>query len=344
MSQFDYMKPRATKGLGIYSELDRKDVVDRLLPTLGRGSYFIKPTGRIESLAPDGMAFNTPWLHQTHAQNLKCNLWHFIMFTHYQWFVPSQCQDCWKVVVGPRSLSELWKLKDLQWKLDMPSKCGIEVRGYTAKLYGGYFYTKGLYNGRKCYDVVREAVSDAISPDVPVLLKRACTEYEMAFPKSSTWEVSDEQLEIEEFLTDRMVDSQNPAGQPDIIRTHIKRLWIHWAFSMADPTYKEFTDGKPLYPGYETFHDKTLEECEMMLNNGLVTEKGFDVDKLNPLSKDLVGIAEKHKAGREDVAMAMGMRDSVRLKFRDEFIGEHDELTAMPSAVPAVDPNDPSPH
>lgn len=348
MSQFQYMKPRAVQGLGIYSELDKRDIVDRLLPLLARGSYTIKPNGIMETVAPGGVVFNSPWLHQKHAENLKCNLWHFIMFSHYGWFVPSQCQECWKVVVGPRSLSELWKLKDLQWKLDMPSKCGIEVREYTSKLYGGYFYNKGLYNGRKCYKVVREAVNDTISPDVSVILKRACTEFEMAFPKSSTWQISDEQMEIEDFLTDRVEDSGNPAGQPDIIRTHIKRIWIHWAYSVGDQTYKEFTDGKPLYPGYETYHDKTLEECEMMLNNGLVTAESFDVEKLNALSKDLVKAASPHGAGRRDAAMAMGMRDSVRMKFRDEFIGEHDELTAIPvKQEPEADYTskmDPSPH
>ena len=350
MSQFQYMKARATKGLGIYSELDKRDIIDRLLPTLSRGNYAVKSNGRIESNASSGVVFNSPWLHQTHAENLNCNLWHFFMFNHYQWFVPSQCQECWKVVVGPRSLSELWKLKDLQWKLGIPSKAGIEVREYTAKLYGGYFYNKGLYNGRKCYKAVREAVNDAISPDVPVLLKRACTEFEMAFPKSSTWQITDEQMEVEELLNDRVEESGNPSGQPDIIRTHIKRIWIHWAYSVADPTYKEFTDGKPLHPPYETYHDKTIEECEMMLNNGLASAEGFDVEKLNALSKDLVGAAATHGAGRMDAAMAMGLRDSVRLRFRDEFIGEHDELTAMPVKQEVKEDGDylskmdPSPH
>ncbi len=350
MSQFQYMKPRATQGLGIYSELDKKDIIDRLMPALSRGNYIIKSNGLIKSVVTEAVGFLTPWLHQKHAENLKCNLWHFIMFNHYGWFVPSQCQDCWKVVVSPRSLSELWKLKNLQHKLDMPSKCGIEVREYTAKLYGGYFYNKGLYNGRACYKAVREAVNDVISPDVPVILKRSCTEFEMAFPKSSTWQITDEQMEIEEALTDKVEETNNPAGQPDIVRTHIKRVWIHWAFAGADPTYKEFTDGKPLYAPYETYHDKTLEECEMMLNNGLAVEKQFDGEKLNALSKDLVDIAAKHKAGRGDVAMALGLRDSVRMKFRDEFIGEHDELTAMPAKQEIqggedyLSKMDPSPH
>ncbi len=344
MSQFQYMKPRATQGLGIYSELDSKDIIDRLLPALSRGAYIVKLNGMIESRFSESSQFQSPWLHQKHSENLKCNLWHFMMFNHYGWFVPSQCQECWKVVVGPRSLSELWKLKDLQHTLDIPSKCGIEVREYTAKLYGGYFYNKGLYNGRACYKVVREAVNDAISPDVPVLLKRACTEFEMAFPQSSTWQITDEQMAIEETLTDRIKESSNPVGQPDIVRTHIKRAWIHWAYFCADPTYKEFTDGKPLYPPYETYHDKTLEECEMMLNNGLVAAGNFDIEKLNALSKDLVDAGGKHGAGRRDAAMAMGMRDSVRLQFRDEFIGEHDELSAMPDKGAGDNPNDPSPH
>ncbi len=237
-------------------------------------------------------------------------------------------------MVSPRTLSELFKLKDLQKELDLPSKCGIEVREYTHKLYGGYFYNKGLYNGRKCYREVRAAVDDRIGKDVPVILKRSCTEYEMKFPRSSTWQITEEQMELEELITDRVEETNNPGGQPDLVRTHVKRTWIHWAFSNADETYKEFTDGKPLYPAYETYHDRSLEECEMALNVGFANFRQMDLEKLDSLSKDLVDTAAGHGADYEDIAMALGFRKQLR----PEFIGEHDELTMAAKKEPDVSP------
>lgn len=331
MSAFSYKgRGAAGEGFGKYGKWDKNDVVDRLLPIFQRGHYHITPSGIIKSNAPNGVSMQTPWLHQTHCPGLKCNLWHFLMFNHYGWFIPSGCQDCWKVVVAPRTLSELFKLKDLQWELGMPSKCGIEVRDYTGKLYGGYFYNRGLHNGRKCYDIVREAVDDAISPDVPTLLKRACTEFEMKFPKSSTWQVTPEQMEIETLLDDRVEETCNPAGQPDIIRTHIKRTWVHWAYTNADQTYKEFTNGKDLYPDqYETYHDRTLEECEQALNNSLATHLQMDPEKLTALNKDLIAVAGEHNTDADHVAMALGFRDM----FKCGFTGEHDELSD-PKMIP----------
>lgn len=318
MGMFIYKGKEPKPGYGYYSELDRKDIIDRLYPLLQSG-WKIDLNGVIDTVVP-GVAFHTPWSHQGHTPNAHCTLWHLIMFGHFGYFVPSKCQDCWKVVVGPRTLKELFQLKELQIELKKPSKCGIEMREYTPRLYGGYFYNWGFVNGKQCYDIVREAVNDKISPDVSVILKRACTEYEMEYPDSAAWEVLPDQIEMEQRIEDCVATTIGSSPQPQIVKDHVERVWMHWAFAAGDKTVLEFTGDKPLHHGPVTYHERTVEEIEGMLAFGRAKTRKYDMDKMKTLSEKLSKLSEKISADRDEFAVAMGLINPV-------YIGEHDEYT-----------------
>jgi len=200
---------------------------------------------------------------------LKCGLWHQVMFDvvfrHLgkNW-VPSKCQQCFKVVVRPKTLRQLFALLELQKRLNRPCKCGIERRETVHGLYGGYFYNWGLHEGRKCYDIVRQAVDEdkELGPDVPVLLKRACTEYELKCGDSDKWTVEPEQLEVEAQLERWLVDDDYEHRQAEKLVHNVHRKWIEWAFANGDKTFADFTDGEPLYPEYITYQHLTHEEIE----------------------------------------------------------------------------------
>ncbi|KKL67647.1 hypothetical protein LCGC14_2132920, partial [marine sediment metagenome] len=54
-------------------------------------------------------------------------------------------------------------------------------------------------------------------------------------------------------------------SQPEHLVRHIHRKWIEFAYKNGDETYKHFTNGKPLYPAYRTYHhliDATPEEVQ----------------------------------------------------------------------------------
>jgi len=150
-------------------------------------------------------------------------------------------------------------LHDLQVELGFEGKCGIESRPWVAKLYGGYFYTDSIDVGRIRYKTVRKAVDERISPDVGVLLKRACTEFEMAKGPSDQWQYTESDEHWEKMVRERFDIGFQDTPQPDYVQLHIMLTWMEKAWAAGDMTVMEFNDGKPLMNPYVTYHDNTKE-------------------------------------------------------------------------------------
>ncbi len=239
-----------------YDDLRNQDLIEMMGPAVANGTYRVQLDGKLK--ADTGMTSESPWHHVNFIEGINCELWHQIMFDIVGQktgkFIPKACQECWKVVVRPRTLKELFTLLDVQLRLDLPSKCGIERRASVSGLYGGYFYTESLKQGLERYEQVRAEVDQHLSPDVEVRLKRACTEFELAFPDSRTWSVKDWQLPVE-ALTEAFITQDNlTMKQPPMVLVHVHRRWIEWAYQNGDVTYLEYTGGKPLYPPATTYH------------------------------------------------------------------------------------------
>ena len=243
---------------GIALSMKQVDIISPVLPLIKSGAMYIDVDGKIK-IPMSGAEPQTPWIHPRCDHNRDCGLWHAIMFNHYG-FIPSQCFECWKIVVSPRTLKELWQLLELQEdKWEGPCKCGIEVRDITPRIYGGYFYNDSLDEGQENYRKVRKLVDELISPDVPIILKRACTEFEMKFGPSNNWKLQPGQLEKEEAITN-LFDRQDQASweQVPAVRPRVMRAWIQWAFKHGDMTYLEFNGNKPLYPETVKYHELDL--------------------------------------------------------------------------------------
>lgn len=246
-----------------YDKLVAQDVLEWVGPLLDKAGWtFRYEDGKIvQQFQP--VSSTNPWYHVKSDWRLHCAMWHQIIFDlagqmlpDGKKFVPSKCQQCFKVVVRPKTVKQLFALADLQEKLDRPCKCGIEVRKTTHSNYGGYFYNVTLREGLECFDIVRKAVDENkyLGPDVEVLLKRACTEFEHACGDSDKWTISEYQLHVEALIERFVVLERKELKQPEIMVNHVKRRWIEFAFERGDETYKEFTGGKPLYPKYKTYH------------------------------------------------------------------------------------------
>lgn len=246
--------------MAYYEQIVERDLITRCKRLLQNGGYYLRDDGRME--AQHRVAWDQPWHHVKHHPMLDCHTWHSILFDiivaglpKEEKFVPSRCQECYKVVVKPKTLKQLFALLDVQKALGMPCKCGIETRYTVHGLYGGYFYNIGLDAGVECYKKVRKAVDDAkfLGTDVTVLLKRACTEYEHELGASDKWVITARQLEIEGALDMLLAKDDTYRNQSEANLLYIHRKWIEWAYAHGDPTYSEFTDG-PLYPPYVTYH------------------------------------------------------------------------------------------
>jgi len=224
---------------------------------------------------PGGIA--APWFFVKHGLNRDCLLWHDVYFDNLG-FIHSACMSCWKTVIytnkdpQKQTVLDLFKLRDLMIKLQLPSKCGCDVRNYTKARYDGFIYGDTLEQGQLYHGIAKEAVMKEF-PDAEVILKRACTEYEKKFPKSNEWQCTSHQLDLEDKLNN--IFAPTDASQyvtTDLAQARVFSLWIEYAYQIGDPTWRDalmyegYEDpGPSLYSEAVTYHDKTPEELRDMM-------------------------------------------------------------------------------
>lgn len=309
------------KDMGLYSEWDRFDIFERLKPLFSRG-WRIDPMTHKVDVSVKSVPLQTPWWHNPGASLKLCGLWHNVMFNHFG-FIPKGCQECWKIVVRPRTLKELFALQAFEKAYDGPAKCGIEIRSYTAGHYGGYFYNNSLDQGRARYKIVREAVSDLISPDVKVILKRACTEMELHAGPSIFWQVTKDNAELEEYIAARVeyaIYVNN--NQPDFYMNQLYKRWVQWAHSHADMTYLEYTNGHPLYEPPITYHEGDLDTIKRDFMTARLSRTGLDESKILDARDKLLEVAGNYGLTPIQAGAVFGYTDVNPL-----FAGEENQAT-----------------
>jgi len=185
-----------------------------------------------------------PWWFFGSDDRMNCNLWKIVFYDFIADYDPelscvaSHCQNCYKVVVKPKTWKDFTELEEVFEGLGMPGKMGVEVRPKVKGLYGAYFYGRGLEEGRRNYKKIRKAVPDHI----PVILKRGCTEMEGTVGPSDKWEVSPEQLEIEEELERRVRIDVIRREKTEEDKKRVHDYWQRFAYKF-DYTY----EGEELY-------------------------------------------------------------------------------------------------
>ena len=192
-----------------------------------------------------GGAYESPWIIVKYP-DLKC----FIYGEYFDtWdLIHSHCAEkCWKVCAYPRTVRELFDLYDLMVEMNLPSKCGVDIRDYTPNKetnYAGYFYCASKEEARDVYEQVLK-----YEPPYTAIIKQGCTEHEMS-------EIAKTDSELESRL-DSIFDVGSDVtafGQGDWLRNKVKIWWLKYARSIGDKSYKEIsllpTDGKE----YKTYH------------------------------------------------------------------------------------------
>jgi len=156
----------------------------------------------------------SPWVHAKIRTDTNCHRYQMVYHPAYK-FIPQKCFTCWKVVQKPRNLSELFEICQYQKEMRVPAKCGIETRQHVQGLYGAYWYNKTQEEGLERLAVVRKDFSD-----IPAILKRGCTEFEMSHGPSDQWVQHKKFVDLEEKLDDIFVeiwrdDASCVRGLPD---------------------------------------------------------------------------------------------------------------------------------
>lgn len=254
-----------------YQECLQNDVIQMTRPMWEQGMWRWKVVeGKLKLFFPFDQMIEprSPWRFVIH--NDDCFMWSDVLFEVVsnqigKAFVPSYCHDCFKIVVAPRTLKELFALEALMGELGLPSKCGIEVRDYCPRIYGGYFYNRSVEEGQENHKIVRAAIDEdpLLGPDVPVILKRGCTEMEAKLGPSHQWSPPmRKQKKLEALILDTIEWEPLVVDQPLELIRNLHRRWIEWAFAHGDETYREYTGGFPVKGAPVTYHNQPEKEKE----------------------------------------------------------------------------------
>jgi hypothetical protein len=240
-----------------------QDIWTILRPLETAGFVWNGRTNTMEQPGNPTIQPQTPWVHTKGDPLNHCGLDHRVIFQNYK-VIPPRCHNCWKVCVAPKTFKQLMELEQLQVVLNVPSKCGIEVRNYTTKSYGGYFYTHSLQRGLERYKEVRNLVNTVLTDgeDVDVILKRGCTEFELLKGPSQDWELTSEDQALCDLIEAYVIVERGDLSQPDFIKAHVRTTWMVWAYGLNDQTYLEYNGGEPLFPTCTTYHNYEYETDE----------------------------------------------------------------------------------
>lgn len=235
-----------------YKELTWGDLSIKLAPFLDKGIMSINTEGYFTTGPEDQktLVINTPWLmvnSDTGPPQNDCFRHHLIKYDLFD-ILPIACLECYKVVVSPQNLIQMFTLLGIMNDLKYPGKIGMEKRDYSPGLWHAFFYCNGLEHGLKRYYQVFDELQDRSLGDLPIILKRGCTEFEVEMGPSDQWEslISPQQRKQGEPYLDRWIKT-TPIGPPhDIaawLSARLQYQWIEWAAANGDETYLEYTDG-----------------------------------------------------------------------------------------------------
>lgn len=255
--------------MSFYSDVKKRNVIGKAGHLLDVGALLISAENRRLELQTK-VSWKTPWRHIRQSDQVNCSIWSGIVFEQImminlprsEWFVPSDCQDCFKVVARPESLKQLFAIESIQVEMDHYSKCGLDLRVDVFGHYGSYWYNRGLQDGIKCYKKVRSVIDNHadLGPGVSVILKRACTEYERALGASDKWTLTPANIEFENIIRERIeTDVCKIYKQTDLEIDNIHEMWIRKASSWGDETVSEYLHGETLFPKYVTYHHMVKE-------------------------------------------------------------------------------------
>jgi len=240
--------------MSYWKELEEEDILGKLQGLFAKGRLYIDPEDLKIKKPQQVMLITNPWIFTKQAPWMNCALWHQIYFNELK-IIHSKCFECFKVVVRPETVKELFGVLEQMEFMGLPGKCGIEPREYVKHLYGAYFYCRGLDEGKYIYQLVKETMEREIRPDISVILKRGCTEFELMHGDSKKYEQKEYDKKMEALLEEYVDVPIYTFEQPEYLKTHIKKMWLMFAYKNNDKTCLEYNDGEDYIAQPTTYHE-----------------------------------------------------------------------------------------
>lgn len=235
---------------------------ENLARAIDAGRVLLREDGRLELPPKEGAPTLRPWWSIASDTPMAgpCKLMAEFAFPllYDRSRVPFGCRDCFKVRIAARTLKELVLLRDAAPAIPCQSKWGPEVDlPYTTDLYAGYFYTVGLDHAREIHARLRKLLAGhpELDADLPIVIKRGCSDYEFRCGPSDQWTFDPAQPVLEAWLAERAVvrKRKETAIEAKMREKVLFMEWLAVAHRIGDESYLEFTSGKPLYPPPVTY-------------------------------------------------------------------------------------------
>ncbi len=179
--------------------------------------------------------------------------------------IPKYCFDCYKVLIEPRTVVELFKLMVFFEKLDLPNdntrKCMAEARAQVSGTYKGYIYCRGIEEAEKIVNMIQKPIADEISKKIPIAVKRGCSEYSLVYPeyaqieKSTTmmkykeeWQIYENMVD-EKFIIDAQLSESDTHNHSSYTLDEYVTMfyWLQYAATISDMSYLEIS-GRTMKP------------------------------------------------------------------------------------------------
>ena len=174
--------------------------------------------------------------------------------------IPKFCFGCYKVLVEPRTVMELFKLLMVFDGLVLPNdntrKCLVEIRPEISGAYKGLIYCQDLDEARAIATLIQTATDEKISKNIPVSVRRGCSEFSVAYPAFSHSEdqsvspmaYNEDWRAHEDDIDKNMVSHKYPLA----FHTHnhtgltlrdaiVMRIWLSYAATIGDSTYRNIS-------------------------------------------------------------------------------------------------------
>jgi hypothetical protein len=170
--------------------------------------------------------------------------------------IPKYCFGCIKVVIYPRNVVELFKLLMIFEMIMLPAdntrKCMVEVRDYIAGTYKGFVYSRSIEEANEIYKIMRLSISENISPDVTVAIKRGCSEYETVYPEfakvgqTEAMAYNDNWQEYEDAVDNEIASKYGDIDLRSINKARTlyspqeimaMQFWLRYAATIGDSSY-----------------------------------------------------------------------------------------------------------
>jgi hypothetical protein len=230
---------------------------------------------------PDGpryLRYDSPWIHNNEGGSVtrRCTFDQAIVFGLFNIISP-RCLRCWKTCLKLKDYDTTRKMEEYQKTFPGSSKCGMEKRNYTPRMWGAYFYRDTFDGGRDCVDKLNEELPDVLGEDnYEIILKRGCTEFELLKGPSLFWYNTPAEEAGYEKLCGYFADEREYTEQPVIIKNHIRMQWIAWAHACGDMSYMSYNNDKPMFPKLVYYHegdrDKIKQEMATCLEQAKIKD------------------------------------------------------------------------